>query len=176
MAHVILNSCSAALFIDSEVFALASAGASSESAGRVGVLLGELARAASAGADLEHARDLISRVRTEPWYAAVQASGFVMDATTWSQLRVWGEYDPADDLSRLTVPTLVLLGAEDPLTPVEESASRYEHTARSTGRPQEISVLPGAGHRLQSSTGRFVPGYIDRLITWTLRRHAGPPM
>jgi pimeloyl-ACP methyl ester carboxylesterase len=38
MAHLALNSCPAASFIDSEVFALASAGASAESA-RLGVLL-----------------------------------------------------------------------------------------------------------------------------------------
>jgi pimeloyl-ACP methyl ester carboxylesterase len=176
MAHVILNSCPGTSFIESEVFALASAGASSESAERIGVMLRELARAASAGADLEHAQALLAGVRTEPWFAPARASGFDIDAAAWSQLRVWGEYDPADDLSRLTVPSLVVLGAEDPLTPVEKSVERYKDTAGATGRLQEIFVLPGGDHRLQSSTGGFAAGYTDRLIEWTRRRQADLPM
>jgi pimeloyl-ACP methyl ester carboxylesterase len=87
-----------------------------------------------------------------------------------------GGVRPADDLRRLTVRTLVLLGAEDPLTPVEHSASKYADTAGITDRLQEISILHGAGHRLQNSTGGLVPGYTDRLITWTLGRDADSPM
>jgi pimeloyl-ACP methyl ester carboxylesterase len=176
MAHVILNSCPAASFIESEVFALVSAGASSESAERVDVLLRELARAASSGADLEYAQALLAEVRTEPWYAPLRASGFDIEATAWRQLRVWGEYDPGDDLSRLTVPTLVILGAQDPLTPIEKSVARYTDTAGVTRRLQEIFVLPGGDHRLQDSTGCFVGGYTDSLIKWTRRRQAGLPM
>jgi pimeloyl-ACP methyl ester carboxylesterase len=176
MAHVILNSCPGVPFIESEVFALVSAGTSPQSAARVGVLLRELARAASAGADLEYAQALLAAVRTEPWFAPARASGFDIDATAWRQLHVWGEYDPGDDLSRLTVPTLVILGAEDPLTPVEKSVTRYTHSAAVTGRLQEIIVFPGGDHRLQNSTGGFVLGYADRLIEWTRRKRTGLPM
>jgi pimeloyl-ACP methyl ester carboxylesterase len=176
VAHVIMHSCPGTSFHESEVFALVSAGASPESAERVGVMLGELARASTAGADLAHAQALLAEVRAEPWFAPVRASGFDIDATAWSQLHVWGEYDPADDLSRLTVPTLVVLGAEDPLTPVEKSVARYTDTAGVAGRLQEIFVLPGGDHRLQRSTGGFVPGYTDRLIEWTRRRQADLPM
>jgi pimeloyl-ACP methyl ester carboxylesterase len=169
IAHVILNSCPGTSFIESEVFALVSAGASPESAARVGVTLRELAQAARAGADRAHAQALLAQVRSEPWFAPLRASGFDVDATAWRQLGIWGEYDPADDLNRLTVPTLVVLGAEDPLTPVQESVVRYRDTAGVTGRPQQISVLPGGDHRLQSSSGDFVPGYTDCLIEWIYR-------
>jgi pimeloyl-ACP methyl ester carboxylesterase len=175
-AHVILNSCPGTSFIESEVFALASAGASPEAAERVGAMLRRLARAASAGADLERAQSVLAEVRGERWFAPIAASGFDMDTAAWRQLRVWGEYDPADDLSRLTIPTLVVLGDEDPLTPVQKSVTRYTDTARATGRVQEISVLPGGDHRLQSRGSGFVPGYIDRLIEWTRRRQADRPM
>jgi pimeloyl-ACP methyl ester carboxylesterase len=140
------------------------------------VLLSELARAAGAGAELRCAQALLAEVRTEPWFAPVRASGFDMNATAWRQLHVWGEYDPADDLSRLTVPTLVVLGAEDRLTPVEKSVTRYTDTADVSGRLQEIFVLPGGDHRLQSSNGGFVPAYTDCLIEWVRRRKADPAL
>jgi pimeloyl-ACP methyl ester carboxylesterase len=172
-APLVLNSCPAVPFVDSEVHALTAAGVPTDDASRAGVLLRELAAAASAGLALDHGRRLIAGAQQERWYAAAQASGFVLDATSWAQLKVWGEYDPADDLSVVAAPTLVVLGANDPLTPVDASASRYEVTARVARRRQEIAVFRGADHRLLSpTTGAFAAGYIERLTRWSLdERH-----
>jgi pimeloyl-ACP methyl ester carboxylesterase len=150
-----------------------AAGVPPDDASRAGVLLRELAAAAGAGRALDYGTRLIARSQQEHWYAAAQESGFVLDATSWAQLKVWGKYDPAGDLSVVAAPTLVVLGANDPLTPVDASVSRYEVTARVARRRQEIAVFRGADHRLQSpTTGTFAAGYIERLTRWSLdERH-----
>ena len=60
------------------------------------------------------------------WYAIVEASGFDLNDASWSVLRAWGSHDPLEDLGALTGPTLVILGGDDVLVPVESSLVRYE--------------------------------------------------
>lgn len=49
--------------------------------------------------------------------------------------------DSSADLSRINVPTLVVVGAEDALTPVADSEAMQRAISRST-----LVVIPGAGH------------------------------
>lgn len=169
-AHLILHSCPGVSFIDSEVFALTAAGVPADSASRAGVLLRELAAAASSGQELDHGIRLMTAARHEPWHQLVAESGFVLDSASWEQLRAWGAYDPIDDLSVLALPTLIVLGGDDPLTPLEASVSRFEATAEAVGRRQEIAVFGGANHRLQlPATGELAQGYVERLSAWSLQ-------
>jgi pimeloyl-ACP methyl ester carboxylesterase len=172
-SHVILSSCPAVSFLDSEVFALTAAGLPPDSAVGAGALLRELARRAGAGGSLEEATGLIADAQRTRWFAPLETQGFVLDATAWAQMRAWGEYDPARDLSLLRAPTLVVLGADDPLTPIDASVTRYEQSARTAGRRQEIVVFPGADHRLKSlETADLARGYVERLSRWDPRTGA----
>ena len=169
--RVVLSSCPSVSFMDAEQFALTAAGASRDAARAVRLLFEELTQAAESGCELPEGRRLLSAARDEAWYAAVEASGFVLNDASWSVLRAWGSHDPHDDLRALTSPTLVILGAEDVLVPVQPSVARYEATAREAGRPQEIVVFPDADHRLHSSsTGDLTPNYLSKLSEWTLQR------
>lgn len=114
---------------------------------------------------------MLADARDESWYATVEASGFVLDDASWSVLRAWGNYDPLANLRALTSPTLVVLGSEDPLVPVEASVARYEATAREAGRPQEAVVFADADHRFHSATtGELAPGYLPKLSDWVLQQ------
>lgn len=167
--RLILNSCPAVSFMDAEQFALTAAGAAPEDAAATRLLLQELAQAAESGRELAAGQHMLAAARGESWYATVEASGFVVDDSSWSVLRAWGSYDPLEDLSRVTSPTLVILGDEDALVPVEASVARYEATAHAAGRLQEIVVFAEADHRLhRSRTGDLAPGYLAKLSEWIL--------
>lgn len=169
--YLIVNSCPAVSFAESEVYALTAAGAPQEAAT---VLLGKLIAAARAGNSYQQGQQLITACQHEPWYPLLGADGFSLDPDTWAQLIAWADYDPRDDLTHLKTPTLAILGEEDPLVPVQASIELYQQTAASTGRHQEIAVFPGASHRLHVTTGGFAPGYLTRLSTWCLDQAATP--
>jgi pimeloyl-ACP methyl ester carboxylesterase len=160
--HLIMNSCPAVPFAESEVFALTTAGAEP---GAAATLLQHLTAAARTGRGYQHGQQIIAAYRHEPWYPLLSAGGFTLDSATWAQLTAWADYDPSGDLARLKTPSLAIFGENDPLVPVPVSVERYKQTAARTGRHQEILVFPGAGHRLQVTEG-FAPGYLTRLSTW----------
>jgi uncharacterized protein len=166
-ARLIMNSCPSVSFLEAELFALDAAGASPVEARRAGELLRDLARAARDGNDHHEGQEIVAPARHERWYVTAQESGFTLDRASWAQLRVWGGYDPLDDLKLLDAPTLVTLGAKDPLVPLDASAACYKETARSAGRSQEITIFPDADHRLQRpDSGDFAAGYLPALSEW----------
>jgi hypothetical protein len=84
---------------------------------------------------------------------------------------IWGlcakifDYDPAQALSRITVPVLALFGAADKITPAEESVVAL----RAAVRPEllQVEVFPDGGHRLfHGEPPRFVDGYLDRISSF----------
>jgi pimeloyl-ACP methyl ester carboxylesterase len=160
--HLIMNSCPAVSFIESEIFALDTAGAEPDAAA---ALLHQLAAAARAGHTPEQGQQIVAAYQHEPWHSLLGADGFTLDDATWAQLTAWGDYDPFDDLTRLETPTLAIFGAEDPLVPVRASVERCEQTAARAGRRQQTLLFPGASHRLQVTSG-FAPGYLTRLSAW----------
>lgn len=161
---LVLNSCPGVSFITSEVFAQQVAGSSPTEAAQVRRLLTELADLAGAGAGLQAGQERISAAANEAGLARMIASGFELDELTWAQLRVWGNYDPAPDLQRCTVPTVALFGADDPLVPVPNSISAYEQTAALAGRHHTSRTFPKVGHRMAAPGADDVaPGYLDFL-------------
>jgi uncharacterized protein len=161
-AHVILNSCPAVSFLESEVFALTQEGVEEQTAASV---YQQLATAVQAGRRYQDGQRVLAAYQRESWYDALHANGFYLDETTWAQLGAWSGYDPSDDLARMTTPTLAIFGEDDPLVPVRASAVRYEQTAAQAARPQRTVVFTGADHRLRTGAG-FAPGYLALLATW----------
>lgn len=178
VAHVILNSCPAVSFLQSEVYALGRAGYSTADAQAAGELMQALWESARSVHRFEDTLELLVAVEHDPRYEALRADGWEFDRTAWLQLREWGGYDPLDDLNLLGLPTLVVLGEADLLVPVDASVERYEITARRAGRAQQIARFPRAGHRLQLDDAEtLAPGYLAALSDWCLnpdRGSAGP--
>ena len=163
LRHLIINSCPAVSFAESEAYALTRAGAEPDKAA---ALIAQLTAAVQAGLGYEEGQRILAACEHEPWYPALAAGGFSLDAAAWSQLGAWGHYDPGPDLDQLTTPTLAIFGGNDPLVPVQASITRLRDTAARTARPQQITVFPGAGHRMQAGTSP-APGYLTCLSTWS---------
>ena len=87
------------------------------------------------------------------------------DEAMWSLCARIFEYDPADALSRITVPFLGAFGAADRVTPPEESVAAL----RAAVRPEllQVEVFPEGDHRLyHGDPPRFVDGYLDRIASF----------
>jgi pimeloyl-ACP methyl ester carboxylesterase len=83
--------------------------------------------------------------------------GYGTGAATRSlaNLRLFGvlqfDYDPTPDLERITVPTLVIMGADDLVFPPEEVVERMRRAAERAGsRDFSAVVIPRASHGLMS--------------------------
>jgi uncharacterized protein len=160
--HLIVTSCPAVSFAESELSALTAAGAEP---GAAAALMQELAAAARTGRSHQQGQQIIAAYQHESWYPLLSAGGFTLDPTTWAQLTAWTDYDPFDDLTRLMTPTLAIFGQDDALVPVPASVQRYEETAARCGRYQQTVVFPGADHRLRATAG-LAPGFLTRLSRW----------
>ena len=73
--------------------------------------------------------------------------------------------DSVADLKTINVPTLVMVGAEDTLTPLSEAESMQRHIAGS-----RLQVIPRAGHyavvEQHEASGKAIRGFLDRLKSW----------
>ena len=168
--HLIINSCPAVSFAESEAYALTRAGAEPD---RAATLIAQLTAAVQAGLEYQEGQRILATYEHEPWYPALAADGFRLDAAVWSQLGAWGHYDPGPDLDQLTTPTLAIFGGDDPLVPVQASVARLRETAERAARLQQTTVFPGAGHRLQAGASP-APGYLACLATWSREPRVRP--
>jgi dienelactone hydrolase len=131
------------------------------------------------GADAEWIRlqAHLAVVRSRPWFPQLDRFPLILprEAGAWSGLRPDLDYDPRPALRANAVPSLVLLGERDPLTPTTETARRIEAAAREAGNGGvRIHVIQGADH------GLFVPsgirtrwfeqspatGWVDEMTAW----------
>jgi pimeloyl-ACP methyl ester carboxylesterase len=167
-AHLIVNSCPVVSFVDAEVFALTTAGAEASLARTI---CRQLTAATRAGAEPSQGQRILAGYAHEPWYGTA-VGDFHPDAQSWAQLRAWADYDPHDDLVRLTTPTLAVFGENDPLVPVAASIARYRQTAAAAARAQRIVTFPAADHRLRTANAHFAVGYLTLLSVWC---HAPKP-
>lgn len=88
----------------------------------------------------------------------VEAAAAGAATSTWAEYvalpeskREWqwwrdAAYDPANDLSALTVPALVILGEHDPAVPPSENRPLFERYLGAAGVPHRIEVIPGLYH------------------------------
>ena len=77
------------------------------------------------------------------------------------------DYDPRPALERIEVPVLALFGADDPITPVEDSLAVFREAVR-PGLLQ-VEVFASAGHRLQvGDSPALVDGYLETLASFVL--------
>jgi pimeloyl-ACP methyl ester carboxylesterase len=157
---LILNSCPAVSFIESEVFALTTSGVDD---GVARTVFDQLLAAVQDGEGLGGAQRILEGHQSEPWYGALE--GFELDDDSWAQMRAWCSYDPHDDLERLTTPTLAVFGELDPLVPIPSSLELYRRTAVQAKRLQRTLVFAGADHRIQTDGG-FASGYLTTISEW----------
>ena len=119
------------------------------------------------------------RARSERWFQFV--AGPPKEHWYWQWWRLRGGYDPTSALMKIRVPVLVLLGELDWAIPSKESAGAFEQAFKKAGnKDYTIRILSKGNHGLlEAETGygsefprlnRYVPGYMDRMADWVLKR------
>jgi uncharacterized protein len=94
------------------------------------------------------------------------------DEAIWRLFAAISDYDPAPALSRITVPLLAVFGADDRVTPPEESVVALRDSVRED--LLQVEVFPEGDHRLQhGDPPRFVDGYLDRLTSFVRAQSRG---
>jgi uncharacterized protein len=91
------------------------------------------------------------------------------DEVEWRHIAALIDYDPRPALERIRVPILAVFGADDPITPVEESVAVF----RDAVRPDllQVEIFAGAGHRLEAGEPPVVvDGYLETLSAFILGR------
>ena len=164
----------------------------------------EIARAKALRAELNAAllrnsgwdalRADVEKSRQEKWfpYARVQwlsSVGPPLDSATnpfLKGLRDQIDFDPAATWRQVKCPVLVLLGELDANVPSQASAAIIERGLEQGGNDDyAIRILPKANHGLlEGVTGysvesplltRYVPGYMDGMVEWVLKRVSTRP-
>jgi pimeloyl-ACP methyl ester carboxylesterase len=92
------------------------------------------------------------------------------DPDVWPYATVIFDHDPRPAMRSLAVPTLALLGADDPIVPVDASVAAYESCVRSD--LLTVAVLAGGDHRMHHD-GRLVDDYFRVLDDFVGRALAG---
>ena len=104
-----------------------------------------------------------------------QAKSQFLDFLLSPGVRSWIEYNPAEDLAALNIPTLALFGGKDFQVPAEMNASALRDATE--GKPVTITIVPDANHLFQTAeTGSgseygqieetFAPETLEMLVNW----------
>jgi pimeloyl-ACP methyl ester carboxylesterase len=120
-------------------------------------------------------------MRSRPWFPLLDRFPLILprEAGAWKGGPADLDYDPRPALRALGVPTLVILGERDPLTPTAETARRIDAAMRDAGnRNVTIRVIPGADHGLLVPSGlratwfeqRPASGWVEEMTDWVRRR------
>ena len=115
--------------------------------------------------------ELLADARGEPWYGYAT----VDDEADWrSGCRFVTEgYEPIEALTRIRGPFLAVYGGRDVLGPAWQSArDTGDALAEAGNRDATVVVFPDGDHRIGSTGGGFVPGYLDLLADWIAVRAA----
>lgn len=88
-------------------------------------------------------------IKTKPWFKYLYMGETFRDREV-SGWRKEIENDPLKNLTAVTVPTLVLYGADDAVVPVAESAERLKSVAARMPKMQ-VHVIAGADHAMEMS-------------------------
>jgi alpha-beta hydrolase superfamily lysophospholipase len=132
----------------------------------------------------ENAARLYEAARNQPWLAALNLSRTMKIPPSQQYIdaiRKADIYDPAQTLTRVTVPTLALYGALDRAVDTAHDAPALQKAFKQAGMTDfTLRIYPDAGHSLfVSQTGfpdeksvphRRVPGYIQTMVGWLKAR------
>jgi pimeloyl-ACP methyl ester carboxylesterase len=112
-------------------------------------LFDDYMRYMASGMDRDRLLKSIETASQAPWYAAMNL-GRVLPAEADRPAWAWvATYDPVSDISKLRVPALVLLGAQDRETPLQESVYSWTRGLGANGIARsQLVILPQAGHGL----------------------------
>jgi pimeloyl-ACP methyl ester carboxylesterase len=134
------------------------------------------------GEGYESLRAAIVAAKSQPWGEAVDLSRVLPAPAERASWQWVATYDPRADLEALKVPTLVLVGGQDPHAPSSLTASRWEEAlARADAPSSRVVVFPRAGHgitigkhQIHGTANEYAAGYLDEVAAWVTLVNATP--
>jgi uncharacterized protein len=119
------------------------------------------------GTSLADARKRIDEDGFPQAFQALSLPVLPEDDAEWRLIAAMIDYDPRPALERIEVPLLAVFGADDPITPVEESLAIFREAV--SPRLLHVQVFAGAGHRLQvGDPPALADGYLETLTRFVL--------
>ena len=127
------------------------------------------------GADRAGLEKAAEEAHRKPWSAAVDVGRVIPNAATRASWQWVADYDPSEDIRRLSVPVLVVLGGRDRPALAESAARRWrEAFVASANHDATVVELLGAdhggvvegSHHIDGRPQRYVPGYLELVDGW----------
>lgn len=126
----------------------------------------------------ETAQKKVDAAKTKPWFKYLYMGETVQDRSVSGWAKEMAN-DPLKNLEAVTVPTLIIYGADDAVVPVARSVERLK-AVESRVPGMQVHVIPGADHAMQMSTDRKTsldprndgtdrpdsPEYFAKLSSW----------
>ncbi len=122
-------------------------------------------------------QEYYQRYHQAPWFEEIIGSPATKESTSWAFWRAINVIEPSEFWRRVRVPSLVIFGGRDRLSPVDRSTVLFrEAMARARNQRFEVKVFPQATHDMhEDPTGtinqmteiqQYQPGYFDYLLRW----------
>ncbi|HSJ65775.1 MAG TPA: alpha/beta fold hydrolase, partial [Gemmatimonadaceae bacterium] len=173
----VIGSAAAGLPTDStEIFSILNAvypaATSGEDSANARDYATELVAAAYHGRPRARLDSLAAAFRDRPWFFPPPP----VDSHYWSFSPLYARYAPLDWWSRVSVPVLLLYGADDQRVPAAPSADRIAAALRAAGNTDvTVRIYPGADHTFRLPPGASgwpvtAPGYVSDLLDWLANR------
>jgi alpha-beta hydrolase superfamily lysophospholipase len=134
------------------------------------------------GKDREGLERTLHNTAGEPAARALQLERVLPPPDGWSKWSWVPTYEPADDLRRLTMPALVILGGQDRPALAAQARTRWiDGLAAAGNKDATVLELVGAGHAATvagthhhgGAPPAFVPGYLEIVDAWAISHLAG---
>jgi pimeloyl-ACP methyl ester carboxylesterase len=119
------------------------------------------------------------KVKTAGWYTWVQPPP--ADSWPWTWYRKAGNYHFIPYWEKVRIPTLLLYGEKDEITPVGPSARKIGSALEKAGnRTHQLIIFPNAIHNLTEVKkegdlwAKTTPGYYETIYRWIMRNCRKP--
>ena len=124
-------------------------------------------------------QEYYQRYHNAVWFEEIIGSPPTKEGTAWAFWRAINVIEPSEFWRQVPVPSLVIFGGRDRLTPVERSIALFRQAmARAGNQRVEVKLFPEATHDMhEDPTGqinqmtdiqRYQPGYFDLLSNWII--------
>jgi pimeloyl-ACP methyl ester carboxylesterase len=116
----------------------------------------------------ERLMDAVKQYEDKAWLKAMGLRNVIPSETNRGNWEWVATFDPQTSIRKLTAPVLVLLGADDPLSPMPETARAWRESIAKDIATSRVIVFDNAGHGLRTEAhgGELMADYFATQFLW----------
>jgi len=117
----------------------------------------------------------VGRVKDEPWFKFIRIDRTIPSDASRPKWAWVATFDPAASIAQMRTPTLVVLGAGDPLGPADLSAARWKQALEGGGNPDaSVQLFEDMGHAARqgqshNASNLISPSYLKAIESFVKR-------